>query len=77
MKFSNEFKAVCKKKKLRIQDAADTLGVTRQHLSNVINGNTDAGNVLARDIVQFSDGEIELDLVLGSRTRIINDCAVK
>lgn len=75
MDFSDQFKKVLRKKQIKLKDAAKKLGVSRQHLSSVIHNKADAGNILARDIVQFSNGDIGLDLVLGSKTRIIkNDC---
>ena len=46
------------------QDCADTIGVSRAHLSLVITGQRKAGRRIAAKIEQFTDGAIKADDIL-------------
>lgn len=64
MDFSQQFKDICSKKNILIKDAADMLGISRPHLSNVINGNTPPGVSLAVAIYNLCDKEIDFETML-------------
>lgn len=75
MNFSDQFKEICKKKNILVKDAAAIFGVSRPHLSNVINGNTPPGSSLALAIFEFCEKRINLETILaqendGDMTRI-------
>lgn len=69
--FKTKFKSFLSNRKMTMEGAAGELGVSRQHLSKVVNGKDTGGLVLLSDIKKWSKGLISFsDMIDPTKTRL-------
>lgn len=53
---------------IRIIDMAQQLGYTRNHMSMIVLGKATAGTALARDIEEFTNGQVKASTLMRKKT---------